>query len=45
MVPISTYSAGYRLVLHGLASETLHEILVNIKLGRSMDGVMTPKVA
>ena len=44
MVPISTYSAAYRLVLHGLASETLHEILVNIKLGRSVDGVMIPKV-
>jgi hypothetical protein len=42
MVPTSTYSAGYRLVLHGLASETLHEILVNIKLGKSLDGIMTP---
>jgi len=45
MVPVSTYSAAYRLVLHGLASETLHEILVNIKLGRSADGVMTPSIA
>lgn len=45
MVPVSTYSAAYRLVLHGLASETLHEILVNIKLGRSADGVMTPNIA
>lgn len=45
MVPTSTYSAAYRLVLHGLASETLHEILVNIKLGRSMDGIMTPRIA
>jgi hypothetical protein len=44
MVPASTYSAAYRLVLHGLASETLHEILVNIKLGKLADGVMTPKV-
>jgi hypothetical protein len=42
MVPTSTYSAAYRLVLHGLASETLHEILVNIKLGRSSDGIVTP---
>ncbi|TVP68349.1 MAG: hypothetical protein EA343_00060, partial [Nodularia sp. (in: Bacteria)] len=32
IVPVSTYSAAYRLVLHGLAAETLHEILVNIKL-------------
>jgi hypothetical protein len=45
MVPTTTYSAAYRLVLHGLASETLHEILVNIKLGRAIDGVMTPRVA
>ena len=43
MVPATTYSAAYRLVLHGLASETLHEILVNLKLGKSNDGVMTPK--
>ncbi len=42
MVPTSTYTAAYRLVLHGLATETLHEILVNIKLGRSTDGIMTP---
>ena len=45
MVPTSTYTAAYRLVLHGLATETLHEILVNIKLGRSMDGIMTPGAA
>ncbi|TMU50759.1 DUF6999 family protein [Flagellimonas algicola] len=45
MVPTSTYTAAYRLVLHGLATETLHEILVNIKLGRSQDGIMTPSVA
>jgi hypothetical protein len=42
MVPTSTYSAAYRLVLHGLAAETLHEILVNLKLGISIDGIMTP---
>ncbi len=42
MVPTSTYSAAYRLVLHGLAAETLHEILVNLKLGKSIDGIMTP---
>ena len=45
MVPATTYSAAYRLVLHGLASETLHEILVNLKLGKTSDGVMTPKIA
>lgn len=43
MVPVSTYGAAYNLVLHGLAAETLHQILVNLKLGRQMDGVMTPQ--
>lgn len=43
MVPATTYSAAYRLVLHGLAAETLHEILVNIKLGTFNDGIMTPR--
>ena len=43
MVPTTTFSAAYRLVLHGLASETLHEILVNLKLNKSQDGIMTPK--
>ena len=45
MVPATTFSAAYRLVLHGLASETLHEILVKLKLGMQADGVMTPKMA
>ncbi len=40
MVPVSTYTAAYRLVLHGLAAETLHEILVNMKLNKSLDGVV-----
>ena len=42
MVPVSTYTAAYRLVLHGLAAETLHEILVNMKLNKSLDGVVVP---
>ena len=42
MIPISTYSAAYRLVLHGLAAETLHEILVNIKRKQHEDGIVTP---
>lgn len=42
MVPETTYSAAYRLVLHGLAAETLHEILVKMKLNKSRDGVVTP---
>jgi hypothetical protein len=31
MVPMSTLRAGYRLVLHGLASEMLYELLVRAK--------------
>lgn len=43
MVPASTYSAAYRLVLHGLAAESLHEVLVRMKQQKSTDGVITPK--
>jgi len=42
MVPETTYSAAYRLVLHGLAAETLHEILVNMKMKKLNDGIVTP---
>lgn len=42
MVPETTYGVAYRLVLHGLAAETLHEILVNMKLLKSNDGIITP---
>ncbi|MFD2036707.1 DUF6999 family protein [Belliella marina] len=42
MVPVTTYSAAYRLVLHGLAAETLHEILVKMKVSKSRDGIITP---
>ena len=42
MVPATTYSAAYRLVLHGLAAETLHKILVNMKLKQMPDGIITP---
>jgi hypothetical protein len=42
MVPETTFSAAYRLVLHGLAAETLHEILVNMKLKKMNDGIITP---
>jgi hypothetical protein len=31
MVPLSTLRAGFRLVLHGLATETQHQILVRCK--------------
>ncbi|MDF9800694.1 hypothetical protein OKW21_005957 [Catalinimonas alkaloidigena] len=44
MVPETTYSAAYRLVLHGLAAETLHAVLVNLKQERFADGVITPNV-
>lgn len=43
MVPDTTYSAAFRLVLHGLAAETLHAILVNIKLKKNYDGVIITK--
>lgn len=43
MVPETTYSAAYRLVLHGLAAETLHEILVNMKHKHKEDGIITPQ--
>ena len=43
MVPETTYSAAYRLVLHGLAAETLHRILVNMKLKTNVDGIITPR--
>ena len=43
MVPDTTYSAAFRLVLHGLAAETLHAILVNIKLKKNFDGVIITK--
>ena len=44
MVPVTTYSAAYRLVLHGLAAETLHEILVKMKLSTFRDGIITPNM-
>ncbi|MFK8038571.1 MAG: hypothetical protein AB8B74_09805 [Crocinitomicaceae bacterium] len=43
LVPSSTYGASYRLVLHGLASESLHEILVQIKEKKGKDGVIVTK--
>ena len=36
MVPQSTLRAGYRLVLHGLASEMLYELLVRAKRDRAV---------
>lgn len=38
MVIPATWSAGYRLVLHGLASEMLHALLVKEKLARKAQG-------
>jgi len=38
MVPESTLRAGYRLVLHGLASEMLYELLVRAKRAQAMAG-------
>jgi hypothetical protein len=31
LVPLSTLQAGYRLMLHGLAAESLHATLVKLK--------------
>ena len=45
MVPTTTYRAAYNLVLHGLAAETLHEILVNLKKELYSDGIVTPHKA
>jgi len=42
MVPATTYSVAYRLVLHGLAAETLHEVLVKMKLNKNTDGIVIP---
>lgn len=44
LVPNSTYGASYRLVLHGLASESLHAILVQIKMhAGGADGVIVTR--
>ena len=44
LVPQSTYGTSYRLVLHGLASEELHAILVQTKLNKGKgDGVIVTK--
>ncbi len=44
LVPNSTYGASYRLVLHGLASENLHAILVQMKLHKGeADGVIVTR--
>lgn len=45
MVPTTSYRAAYNLVLHGLAAETLHEILVNLKKELHSDGIVTPIVS
>lgn len=42
MVPLSTMSAGFRLVLHGLAAEQLHNLLVKSKnIGQSISKSMS----
>lgn len=40
MVPVTSYSASFRLVLHGLSAETLHAILVSIKQHKANDGII-----
>ena len=39
MVPLSTLRAGYRLMLHGLASEMLYELLVRAKRDQATTAV------
>jgi hypothetical protein len=44
LVPHSTYGASKRLVLHGLASENLHAILVQMKVQKgNSDGVIVTR--
>ena len=43
MVPETTFSAAYRLVLHGLAAESLHAVLVKVKRKEMADGLITPQ--
>ena len=38
LVPMSTLRAGFRLMLHGLAAESLHAILLQQKMERSLHG-------
>jgi hypothetical protein len=37
MIPLSTLRAGFRLVIHGLASEMLHAYLVKLKLDQEQN--------
>jgi len=37
MIPLSTLRAGFRLVIHGLASEMLHAYLVKLKLNQEQN--------
>ena len=39
LVPISTLRAGYRLVLHGLSSEMLHALLMQMKAAQATTGL------
>lgn len=42
LVPLSTMRAGFRLVLHGLASECLHALLVHHKRGAATGEKLAP---
>jgi hypothetical protein len=44
MVPLSTLRAGFRLILHGLATETQHAILVRNKRERARRGSAASRV-
>jgi hypothetical protein len=42
LIPMSTLQAGYRLLLHGLAAESLHAALVQLKRQAQADSVHEP---
>ncbi|CAM4458997.1 hypothetical protein FHS16_004224 [Paenibacillus endophyticus] len=41
MVPLTTLKAGFRLVLHGLATEQLHALLVELKLKQQKEAAIS----
>ncbi|SMC27091.1 hypothetical protein SAMN02745857_02714 [Andreprevotia lacus DSM 23236] len=41
LVPLSTLRAGYRLVLHGLSTEMLHALLIQLKSAQQAEGTTT----
>jgi hypothetical protein len=42
LIPMSTLRAGFRLVLHGLSTEMLHSLLMQLKTRQQMDVLAKP---